>query len=417
VRIECDVTRGKGTRRIRLTLNAIQDGRAVTRRCSYIGEDVTDRAADAARQRLLEAAVEAVSDGIVITDAQLQAPGPRIVYVNDAFSALTGYTRQELVGKTPRILQGIDTDRAVIERLRQELDQEQTFVGETVNYRKDGTSYLTSWTIAPLRDEEGGVTHWVSAQRDVTARRELERQVLEVQEAEQARIARDLHDTVAQQLTVLNLILANARIDLASTSAATPEQLRQLRDAADQAKAAADQARALSHSLNPLQIGDSGLGSALDQLAARAQLAYGIECDVVRDGFDDAALPANVATQLFRVAGEAVNNAMRHAEARRVVIELQVLADTADGLRGVMSVIDDGVGLPDLPTDHERGRPGRSRGIGLDSMRYRAQIIAGRLSIVPASRDDDRPGTRIDCRFPMTLVTSTEPGPSHRARS
>jgi signal transduction histidine kinase len=75
------------------------------------------------------------------------------------------------------------------------------------------------------------------------------------------------------------------------------------------------------------------------------------------------------------------------------------------------------VGLPDLPTDHERGRPGRSRGIGLDSMRYRAQIIAGRLSIMPASRDDDRPGTRIDCRFPMTLVTSTEPGPSHRARS
>lgn len=123
---------------------------------------------------LLRAAVESANDAVLITEANLDEPGPRIEYVNSAFERMTGYTFDEAVRTTPRILQGPKTDRELLRRLRRDLSERQEFSGETTNYRKDGTEYVVEWRITPVRDEHGVVDKWVAVQRDVTDRRQTE---------------------------------------------------------------------------------------------------------------------------------------------------------------------------------------------------------------------------------------------------
>jgi PAS domain S-box-containing protein len=126
----------------------------------------------AARElELLRAAVEAVGEAIVITGPDLDPPGPRIEYVNAGFTRMTGYAPDEVVGRTPRLLQGPGTDRAVLDRMRADMEAGRATRGEAVNYRKDGTEFAIEWLITPVLDGQGRVAHWVSAQRDVTERK------------------------------------------------------------------------------------------------------------------------------------------------------------------------------------------------------------------------------------------------------
>ena len=122
----------------------------------------------------LRAVLDAANEGVVVTDAVLDAPGPRILYVNPAFTRLTGYSAEEALGAAPRILQGPKTDRTVLDRMRVDLEVNRTFRGEAVNYRKDGSEFILDWNITAVCDASGGVTHWIALQRDVTARREAE---------------------------------------------------------------------------------------------------------------------------------------------------------------------------------------------------------------------------------------------------
>ena len=116
-----------------------------------------------------------VDEAVLITTTELDPPGPEIVYVNDGFCRMTGYTANEVIGRTPRILQGPKTDRAQLDRLRRLLSRGEPFDGRNVvNYRKDGSEYVLEWHIEPLRDEDGNITHWVSGQRDVTERAAME---------------------------------------------------------------------------------------------------------------------------------------------------------------------------------------------------------------------------------------------------
>ncbi|MFO7807810.1 diguanylate cyclase [Guyparkeria sp.] len=120
-------------------------------------------------------AISQAYNAVLITTADLDPPGPEIVYVNPALCQQTGYTEDELLGQTPRILQGAATDRSVLERLRATLAQGKFFEGEAVNYRKDGAPYLVHWNISPVLDQHGQTTHYVSVQSDITERVQSER--------------------------------------------------------------------------------------------------------------------------------------------------------------------------------------------------------------------------------------------------
>ncbi len=125
--------------------------------------------------RLLKTAIEQGNESVMIMTAQLDPPGPRIVYVNPAFTKMTGYAPEEVIGKTPHILHGPKTDSSMLTRLCKDCAAGKVFRGETTKYRKDGSEFQLEWTAGPVRDERGVVTHFVATQRDVTERRRIEK--------------------------------------------------------------------------------------------------------------------------------------------------------------------------------------------------------------------------------------------------
>jgi len=138
--------------------------------------DITDRKRRERRLRVLSETVEQAENGILITEAETPE---HIVYANPAFERMTGYTEEELVGQTPEVLRGPETDPEVIESLVQAKAAGESWVGETVNYRKDGTPFRVQWTAVPVRDEGGEIEYWTAVQRDVTEQRNMEERLRE----------------------------------------------------------------------------------------------------------------------------------------------------------------------------------------------------------------------------------------------
>ena len=151
---------------------------------------------------LLRAAVESANDAVIITEARLDHPGPRVEYVNPAYCRMTGWSLEETIGATPRVLQGPKTSRALLERLKRDLATTRQFVGETTNYRKDGTEYEVEWRITPLCDDAGTVLKWVAVQRDVTERKraDQEREALVLALREQDKRKDEFLATLAHEL-------------------------------------------------------------------------------------------------------------------------------------------------------------------------------------------------------------------------
>ena len=118
--------------------------------------------------QLIRSSIDQSTLPTVLTSAELDWPGPEILYANDAYVELTGRPREELIGATPRLHQGPATDRAVLDRLRINLRAGVAFEGSTWNYRKDGTPYLLEWKATPLRLVNGEIDYFLSIQRDVT---------------------------------------------------------------------------------------------------------------------------------------------------------------------------------------------------------------------------------------------------------
>ena len=114
---------------------------------------------------LLQSSLELSFSGIMITEA---SPGYPILYVNPAFCQMTGYGPQEILMKSPVILQGPKTDSAVLERLSRDIEAGRVFHGRAVNYRKDGSEFMMEWKIAPIRNAMGDIHHYLAIQKDVS---------------------------------------------------------------------------------------------------------------------------------------------------------------------------------------------------------------------------------------------------------
>ena len=145
---------------------------------------------------LLEACVAHLNDIVLITeDDPHDEPGPRIVFVNDAFERLTGYRREEVLGKSPRFLQGPLTDRGELDRIRAALENRQPVRSELINYTKAGEPVWIELDIVPVTDAAGRHTHFVAVQRDITERKRAQRALHESEERFKT-VARVTSDTI-----------------------------------------------------------------------------------------------------------------------------------------------------------------------------------------------------------------------------
>lgn len=123
------------------------------------------------RLQLLESVVVNTNDAVIVTTTLIDDPEPCILYVNQAFTRMTGYSAQEVLGQSPRLLQGPKTDRATLDRIRTALQTRQPIQVELINYRKDGSAFWVEIGITPVTDAAGKYNHFIGIQRDITERK------------------------------------------------------------------------------------------------------------------------------------------------------------------------------------------------------------------------------------------------------
>ncbi|MEO7390825.1 MAG: EAL domain-containing protein, partial [Ramlibacter sp.] len=140
--------------------------------------DVTTRHESQEQLRLLESSIARLNDIVIITEAgPFNAPGPRIVFVNEAFELRTGYRPEEVLGLTPRLLQGAGTQRAELDRIRAAMEQWQPARVDLVNYKKNGEPFWVDLEVSPVWNQERKLTHWVAVGRDITERKTAEEKI------------------------------------------------------------------------------------------------------------------------------------------------------------------------------------------------------------------------------------------------
>ncbi|MCG3149401.1 MAG: hypothetical protein PCFJNLEI_02862 [Verrucomicrobiae bacterium] len=217
--------------------------------------------------------------------------------------------------------------------------------------------------------------------REVTQRNRVELQLLEISEREQRRIGQELHDSLGQLLAAVRFLSANLHHQLAATKHHTTPMAMRVHD---ELGTAIEQLRSVARGLHPVRQEPEGLTAALTELAHSTAKLFRIPCRFH--------CPAPVlltdetaAAHLYRIAQEAVANAVKHARARQIVIELKHTGKTLS-----LHVHDDGCGLP--------ARARRTAGLGLSIMKYRAKVIGATLSI----RSVAKRGTVITCRWTPT---------------
>lgn len=140
--------------------------------------DVTARRQAQQHLKLLEGSIARLNDIVIITEAApFREPGPRIVFVNDAFEHRTGYSREEVLGRSPRLLQGPQTQRAELDRIRSALEQWERVRVDLINYTKAGEPFWVDLDVSPVWDESRRLTHWVAVGRDITERKQAEEKI------------------------------------------------------------------------------------------------------------------------------------------------------------------------------------------------------------------------------------------------
>jgi len=143
-------------------------------------QDITLRKSEEQRLKLIESVITNTKDSVLITEAEPTGmPGPRIIFVNEAFTKMTGYEAEEVIGKTPRMLQGPKSNFAELAKLGEAMRKWETYEVTTINYKKNGDPFWNNFTVSPVADETGWYTHWIAIERDITLQKnqELEKQL------------------------------------------------------------------------------------------------------------------------------------------------------------------------------------------------------------------------------------------------
>lgn len=320
-------------------------------------------------------AVEQSADSILITNHE-----GVIEYVNPAFESMTGYSRDEAVGATPRILRSGVQSQHFYESMWAIILSGQTFRAIMTNRRRNGELYEEDQTISPIRDANGAITHFVSTGRDITQRKRMHEAMQRVNqqlERECARVAGVLHDEAGQFLAAAHLTLSAVISDVPPALA---EQLTMVRGHLTQLE---ERLRQISHEMHPRVVEDLGLAEAVrffcENFSRRTGILAAVQSSL------DSRWPAPIETVLYRMAQEALTNIAKHARASRAVVKLEEQPAAI-----VCTIEDDGVGIEWEGAASARG------GLGLRLMRDRIEGIGGTLSIRAAC---DR-GTELRARVP-----------------
>ncbi|MFO1511980.1 MAG: PAS domain S-box protein [Verrucomicrobiota bacterium] len=322
-------------------------------------------------------------------------PQGKITYVNDKFCAIAKYSRAELLGQDHRIINSGHHGKEFMRDLWATIALGKVWKGEIKNKAKDGSFYWVDTTIVPFLDEQDKPRQYIAIRADITERkraeealrqseserRQLEQALAAATERERARIARELHDGLGQQLGGLLFLMNGLQRDLRAANVPQAETAAQL---SQELATAITLARNLSHELYAVPPQPDGLVQALDDLAERVSSKHGIASEFMSDPV--LVHDQTVASHLYRIAQEAVHNALKHSRATRIEISL---AQIPAGVE--LRVRDNGVGFSPQAA---------SSGLGLRTMEQRARLMRGQLRV------QTQPGAGVEliCSIPKAVV-------------
>ncbi|MBI3880079.1 MAG: PAS domain S-box protein [Verrucomicrobia bacterium] len=343
----------------------------------YVGtvEDITEQQTREKALRLQAAALEKMSDALLVSD-----PEGRITDCNPAAERMFGYARAELIGQTPALFHRPAEQATLTAAIRAGVRTHGHWRGEINFVRKDGTAGVCETISVPLFGPDGEITATFGVNRDITERRRLEREIMEISDRERDRIGQDLHDGLCQHLVGIAYTANQLAKKLGHRAAAETAGADQIAVLLDEA---ITQSRQLARGLYPVSLETEGLAAALRELGDQVTQRFELTCEVKAE-HEGPVGGHVVATHLFRIAQEAVSNAVKHAQASWILIHLAI----ADG-RIHVRVTDNGIGLSATSAGNA--------GMGLHTMNYRAAAIGGSLDISPAPGG----GTVVSCSAPL----------------
>ena len=331
---------------------------------------------------------------VAITD-----PQGKITYVNDKFCAISKYSRDELLGQDHRIINSGHHSKEFMRGLWTTIAHGKVWKGEIKNKAKDGSYYWVDTTIVPFLDAQGKPRQYIAIRADITERkraeealhqseterRDLEQALSAATERERGRIARELHDGLGQQLGGLLFLMNGLQRDLKSANSPQAEIAGQL---SKELATAITQARNLSHELYAVPPQPDGLVQALDNLSERVSASYGIASEFSSE--EILVHDQNAASHLYRIAQEAVHNALKHGRATRITIQLVHLPTEIE-----LRLRDNGVGFSPQQDSH---------GLGLRTMEQRARLMGGRLKV----QAQPGAGVEVICSVPKSVIEKSD---------
>jgi PAS domain S-box-containing protein len=347
-----------------------------------IRADITDRKLAEEALARTAAIIESSDDAIISKTLD-----GTITSWNGGAQKLFGYAAAEIIGRPMLVLfppERVSEEADILARISR---GERVEHFETVRLRQDGRRIEISVTISPVKDQAGRIVGASKIARDISERRRLEQAVEAAAEQERARIARELHDGLGQQLGGLLFLMSGLERDLQAAQSAQAAAAGQL---SQELATALTQARNLAHELYAVPPQPDGLVQALENLAERVAQARGIECVFTCDTTILVHQPAT-ASHLYRIAQEAVQNALKHSRGTRIDLKLKLEPDDLE-----LRVRDNGVSFT---------QPPNHRGLGLHTMEQRARLAGGRLQVQTHAGG----GVEVICAVPRAVLAQEIP--------
>ncbi|MFT5108904.1 MAG: two-component system sensor kinase FixL, partial [Pseudoalteromonas tetraodonis] len=356
-----------------------------------VGRDITEQLSTESKLRDSEERASAVLETAV--NAIVTMDETRIICsVNSATEKMFGYRAEEMIGQNVKILMPPPYREAhdgYVENYVSGGEKKIIGIGrEIVARRRDGSTFPADLSVGEAVLEDGSRL-FTGILRDLTARKRLEERILEISEEEQRRIGRDIHDDLCQQLAGIGCLAQVLQKQLTDDGNQAADGLAEVVQMVSEANA---RAREMSRGLVPVIRESDGLATALSEIASRTTRLFGIKCtfSTPRPVFLD---DNKFATQLFRVAQEAVSNACRHSGGDRIDITLERKSGEL-----FLKVRDNGKGLPAAGAE-------RTEGLGLLTMDHRAKMLGGQLNFALPQGG----GTEVVCRVPDHHEKRKEP--------
>ena len=325
-------------------------------------QDISRQKEEEHQLKLLGLVITNASDAVMITEVNfLEDSDHKIVYINEAFTKMTGYAEEDVIGKNPSFFQGPKTNRMELRRLKKSIKKWERCEIEIINYKVNGEEFWNNIAISPVADSTGRYTHWIAIERDVTLRKkkdqDITKAIINAQEHERLQIGGELHDNV-------NQILAGVLLNLGMTkSRPIEEQSDWIDKSVGYIHLAIKEIRSLSHQLAPLSIDENSLETTFDTFLKSININNQFVIKFYIDEVGSMHVDGDIQLNLYRILQEQSNNIMKYSEATIIEVTL-MLVNKCIKLR----IFDNGIGF-----DTKKNR----NGIGINNIRKRAELFSG----------------------------------------